>query len=316
MSNLPKRLHAAFSSLAVSRDFSRLLEANFPKEYSQRRKEEEEKLLAKRRNKAGDEENSDNDEEDALLGTMVLCPVLPRQRLHLHIYEPRYRLMTQRCLEGSRRFGMLARASRGRTNTPASYGTEVEIVECEPLPGGRYYMEVVGRRVFHVLDSWTTDDYLTCKVEWVDLDEGSSPTASNGFSVRPIDPERTLALSANLEQMVEMWQSLVYERGYERNPDQLRRLYRDLGPMPPATSPGDRAMWVAALINPLPALGVAPEIRSNMLRATDVLERVEVVTEGIRSSLLYMKPTLFRTIASRTMTHAQKLFTFLFRHSW
>lgn len=47
-------------------------------------------------------------------------------------------------VKGSRRFGMLARSGRGRS--PASYGTEVEIVECEPLPGGRYYMEVVGRR--------------------------------------------------------------------------------------------------------------------------------------------------------------------------
>ena len=73
------------------------------------------------------------EEEDILLETMVLCPVLPRQRLHLHIYEPRYRLMTQRCLEGSRRFGMLARNRGGRT--PLEYGTEVEIVECEPLPG-------------------------------------------------------------------------------------------------------------------------------------------------------------------------------------
>mmetsp|Transcript_10173 Transcript_10173/g.11679 ORF Transcript_10173/g.11679 Transcript_10173/m.11679 type:complete len:399 (+) Transcript_10173:230-1426(+) len=307
-------LHASFNRLAVSTDFSRLLEANFPKEYSLRRKDEEEKLSANRISPEANVAASNGEEENAVLGTMVLCPVLPRQRLHLHIYEPRYRLLTQRCLEGSRRFGMLARSGRGRS--PASYGTEVEIVECEPLPGGRYYMEVVGRRVFRVVDSWSTDEYLRCRVEWIDLDEGEGPHEANGFNTRPIDPERTLAMSHNLESLVEIWQGLVYERGYERNPDQLRRLYRDLGPMPPYTAPGDRAMWVAALINPLPALGVAPEIRPSMLQATNVLERVEIATEGIRSSLIYMKPTLFRTVLSSGVTQLQKLLSFLFRHSW
>eukprot|EP00976_Prorocentrum_cordatum_P061625 1176380-Prorocentrum_minimum.AAC.1 len=49
---------------------------------------------------------------------------------------------------------------------------------------------------------------------------------------------------------------LVREGGHEREPDQLTDLYRDLGPLPPAEDCDDRALWVAALINPVPALGV------------------------------------------------------------
>ena len=64
--------------------------------------------------------------------------------------------------------------------------------------GARYYMEVVGVRVFRVKDSWMTDEYLTCKVEWVDLNE---PVGVNH--------QHTLTLSHELEALVEAWQTMV-----------------------------------------------------------------------------------------------------------
>ena len=54
---------------------------------------------------------------------------------------------------------------------------------------------------------------------------------------------------------------------------------------PPSSPPGERALWVAALINPLPALGVALEIRPAVLSASTVSERLSIVTMGIRSSI-------------------------------
>jgi hypothetical protein len=44
-------------------------------------------------------------------------------------------------------------------------------------------------------------------------------------------------------------------------------------------------VWVGALINPLPGLGVAWEIRPAMLAATSAQERMEVAMAGIEASI-------------------------------
>lgn len=69
---------------------------------------------------------------------------------------------------------------------------------------------------------------------------------------------------------------LVVEGDHERHQDQLSNLFRDLGPIPPPEDCDDRAMWVAALINPLPALGVALEIRPAVLSAQSTTTRLQV----------------------------------------
>ena len=58
-----------------------------------------------------------------------------------------------------------------------------------------------------------------------------------------------------------------------------------MGPMPARASKARRAAWVAALINPIPALGVAYEIRPALLMARDTLTMLTVATEGIRLSI-------------------------------
>lgn len=40
------------------------------------------------------------------LPLFVMSPVLPGEKLALNIFEPRYRLMVRRCMEGDRRMGM------------------------------------------------------------------------------------------------------------------------------------------------------------------------------------------------------------------
>ena len=59
----------------------------------------------------------------------------------------------------------------------------------------------------------------------------------------------------------------------------------DLGPIPPESQPGERALWVAALINPLPGLGVAIECRPALLTARSSAERLRVVTRVIEQSI-------------------------------
>ena len=100
--------------------------------------------------------------------------------------------------------------------------------------------------------------------------------------------EDQLALAIDSEALgplVEDWCLLVRSGSHEKQDGQLDAVLSDLGPMPPASSPGNRAVWVAALINPLPGLGVAWEIRPAMLAAMSASERIEVAMAGIEASI-------------------------------
>ena len=55
------------------------------------------------------------------------------EKMALNIFEPRYRLMVRRCMEGSRRFGM---ATVNNAHQLHAIATECEIQECQPLPDG------------------------------------------------------------------------------------------------------------------------------------------------------------------------------------
>ena len=63
----------------------------------------------------------------------------------------------------------------------------------------------------------------------------------------------------------------------------LRELH--IGPMLPAEEAARRAIWVASLINPIPALGVAYEIRPALLMARDTRGMLKVATDGITLSI-------------------------------
>ena len=58
--------------------------------------------------------------------------------------------------------------------------------------------------------------------------------------------------------------------------------------MPSANEPSERALWIGALINPLPGMGVALEIRPQLLNSTSAKERVDIALHGLRSSIRHM----------------------------
>ena len=69
--------------------------------------------------------------------------------------------------------------------------------------------------------------------------------------------------------LVNTWIGLIREQGRETQEGQLDQVLEDLGPMPsPLQRPGALSMWVGALINPLPSLGVAYEVRTVTLSLT------------------------------------------------
>ena len=56
--------------------------------------------------------------------------------------------------------------------------------------------------------------------------------------------------------------------------------------MPPPELPSALAFWIAGLINPLPALGVALEVRPAALMAGGARERLRVVEAGLKDSIV------------------------------
>jgi Lon protease-like protein len=78
----------------------------------------------------------------------------------LHVFEPRYREMTEVCLNGDGEFGvvLIERGSEvGGGDSRFSVGTIARITEAGRLPDGRYLLAAVGTQRFEVR-SWLADD--------------------------------------------------------------------------------------------------------------------------------------------------------------
>jgi Lon protease-like protein len=104
----------------------------------------------------------------------VLCPGIA---LPLHVFEPRYRLLTERCVEGSSPFGIVL-IREGREAGPgavalAGIGTMAEIREASRRPDGRYDLLVVGTGRFAIEEvDAEREPYLLGRVVLLDEDVG------------------------------------------------------------------------------------------------------------------------------------------------
>lgn len=217
-----------------------------------------------------------DDEADAQC--LVLDAMVPRQRLEVRIGPPFIEPL-QKIKQDGGHLCMLG--VDPRTQSVLRHGVEARIESLTSVTtlSGFYEMVLIGGRRFSVLTSasseWPpTERIFGARVGW--LEE------------LPCD-QATIDRAAALDPLVAEWTRLVVETGRERSPNQIKTLLADLGPMPDAEYADDRALWVAALINPLPALGVAFEVRPAALQATSAQERLEVVETGILDSIARLK---------------------------
>ncbi len=87
----------------------------------------------------------------------VLFPGMP---LQLQVFEPRYRVLTARCLDGSEPFGvvLIERGSEvGGGDVRTDVGTLAHIVEATSFPDGRIGLRCVGGDRIRVV-GWHADD--------------------------------------------------------------------------------------------------------------------------------------------------------------
>lgn len=160
-----------------------------------------------------------------------------------------------------------------------THGTSVSLEQAEERDDGDWdvVLTAEGGRLCELVelgdDEGSRWSGREAQVRWLSLDSPDETMT-----------DALLARSAALEKLVDQWASLV-RGGRERSPNQLDGVIKDLGPMPDADAPSARALWIAGLINPLPALGVALEIRPAALQAPTAEVRLQVVEVGLQDSI-------------------------------
>lgn len=117
------------------------------------------------------------------LGTVLF----PHALLPLRVFEPRYRLMTERVLRGDGEFGvvLIERGSEvGGGDTRFDIGTVARIVRSQRLPDGGYVLGTVGIRRIRVT-RWLPDNPYP-QAEAIDVEEPASPTSAAGARDRAV----------------------------------------------------------------------------------------------------------------------------------
>ena len=219
----------------------------------------------------------------------VLEPLMPGQVMQLYVFEPRYIMLTQRALSEPRlrrSFGMIA-PNYFNANGLATHGTSAVIVQSSEAAGGRFYLTVKGARRFKVCRTWDVDGYRNAAITWAS-DAPPVTTEDDAPGARDEEALRNTVLAREVRAVLKLWIAEVQNGRWERQDGQLEHVLASAGPMPAETELEQLGLWGAAVVNPLPPLGVAPEIRINALEATDSVVRLRLLLAALETSLQAM----------------------------
>ena len=108
--------------------------------------------------------------------------LFPEAALPLHVFEDRYKLMVQRCLDGDSRFGVVLIKSGPEVGGPADphpIGTVAHITQVKQLDDGRMLLGVVGEERFRIEEMARTEPYLEAHVEILEEDKATLDAAED-----------------------------------------------------------------------------------------------------------------------------------------
>lgn len=222
----------------------------------------------------------------------------------------------------------MARLSNGGGTVPLKTGVEVEIVQLDKAGSSMTTSSAVNRddsraKVDHPWDiilragrrfiiegdvEKTEKGWTVATVQFLDsmseeeneIKQFSNPRTDETTTALPSGDRLSLARAIskcrqftepnmNMKDnasLVERWIELAKQN--ERRPGQIEILLKQLGTIPPEHEPTERALWVGALINPLPGMGVAMEVRPALLVSRRAEERVQIALDGILQSIRHM----------------------------
>jgi Lon protease-like protein len=104
----------------------------------------------------------------------VLFPGMP---IHLHIFEKRYRMMIQRCLQKDLTFGVVLLRKGHETDTDQqtyAIGCTAKIIDIETLKDGRFYLTALGESRFRIQSIDTSTPYMMGNIEEIYTDYNQS----------------------------------------------------------------------------------------------------------------------------------------------
>ncbi|KAL1606944.1 hypothetical protein SLS59_002642 [Nothophoma quercina] len=233
---------------------------------------------------------------DEVLNTpLFICTLaMPAMPTFLHVFEPRYRLMMRRVLEGNRQFGMVmynrTSSAQGDLGTVPffEYGTLLEIVNYELLRDGRSFVETRGIGRFKVRAHGMLDGYNVASVERVEdvalAEEGALEQrettmardfAESHFRENPQTqlPTEIAIESLSTQQLLDTCTAFVREMRETSAPWLRERIIQVYGEPPedPALFP----YWFASVVP------VVEEEKYVLLRTTRVRERLKIVYSWI-----------------------------------
>lgn len=245
------------------------------------------------------EEVTDNETK---LPLVVLDSMLPRQVLKIEVKNPLFKeLVNDRYYKKENPYiGMMGMAKLATGElVHLKTGVEVEICDKPEITsdGQGVRLELkAGRRfkidgeVENAKEGWTE-----AEVQFLDTEnEQDNDILQDRMSVaRAMMKAKELTLpNMSLEDnqtLIDRWVQLAKQN--EREPGQIDALLNQLGDIPSSEEPTERAFWVGALINPIPAMGVAMEIRPALLTAHSTEERVQIALDAIFKSIRHMDGT-------------------------
>jgi Lon protease-like protein len=233
---------------------------------------------------------------DNVLDTpLFICTLsLPAMPTFLHVFEPRYRLLMRRVIEGNKQFGMVmynrTHSTQGDLgSTPfLEYGTLLEIINHELLRDGRSFVECRGIGRFKVRDHGLLDGYNVGRVERIEdvslAEEGALEQrettmahdyAEIFFREHPQTPlPADVAIEAlSTQQLLDSCTSFVREMREASAPWLQERIIQVYGEPPedPATFP----YWFGSVVP------IMEEEKYILLRTTRVRERLKIVYSWI-----------------------------------
>ncbi|GFH52747.1 hypothetical protein CTEN210_09223 [Chaetoceros tenuissimus] len=229
---------------------------------------------------------------------VVLDCMLPRQTLKIQVRNPLLmELVRTQMQKETPTFGMLGMAILNTgEKINLTTGCEVEIMENPAFEGDSVFLVLKAGRRFIITGEVDNAEqgWTEARVKYLNSQEQEDEEIKNSddkMSVaRAIMKAKELTTpNANMENnlsLVDRWIELAKEN--EREVGQIDALLEDIGQIPPEDQPTERALWIGSLINPLPAMGVAMEIRPALLTATSAEKRIEVACEGILKSIRHM----------------------------
>jgi len=243
-------------------------------------------------------EVKDRDTKKALV---VLDAMLPRQVLKIQVKNALLTelIRTQLYERQDPTFGMLGMAMlRSGQKINLTTGVEVEILNGEFVDDDSVSLVLRGERRFKIVDEVenTEQGWTEARVEYLDSEaqeaeelQGDDKLALARAIMKARELSSPNASVKNNLSLIDRWIELARER--ERELGQIDQLLEDLGNVPGEDEPTERALWVGALINPLPAMGVATEIRPALLTAETAEEKVNIAFDGILKSIRHMDGT-------------------------